>query len=79
VPLSQIDTRTGYAEVFEDFGPEALSHRATEMDAPFGTREPDFDAGVNALGTVRLLQNCVRYGIGKVVLASARGAIYGEQ
>ena len=41
--------------------------------------EPDFDAEVNAFGTVRLLQNCVEHGVGKVVFASTGGAIYGEQ
>jgi UDP-glucose 4-epimerase len=42
-------------------------------------REPEFDADVNVLGTVRLLQNCVRYGLEKVVFASTGGAVYGEQ
>jgi len=31
------------------------------------------------LGTVRLLQNCVEHGVGKVVFASTGGAVYGEQ
>ena len=75
----QIDIRTGCAEVFEDFGPEALSHQAAQMDVRRSVREPDFDAEVNVLGTVRLLENCVRYGVGKVVFASTGGAVYGEQ
>ena len=74
----QIDIRTGCAEVFEDFGPEALSHQAAQMDVRRSVREPDFDAEVNVLGTVRLLENCVRYGVGKGVFAST-GAVYGEQ
>ena len=32
-----------------------------------------------SLGTVRLLQNCARYGVGRVVFASSGGAIYGDQ
>jgi UDP-glucose 4-epimerase len=75
----QIDIRTGCAEVFEDFGPEALSHQAAQMDVRRSVREPDFDAEVNVLGTVWLLENCVRYGVGKVVFASTGGAVYGEQ
>ena len=50
----QIDIRTGCAEVFEDSGPEALSHEATQMDVRRSVREPDFDAEANVLGTVRL-------------------------
>jgi UDP-glucose 4-epimerase len=71
----QIDIRTGCAEVFEDFGPEALSHQAAQMDVRRSVREPDFDAEVNVLGTVWLLENCVRYGVGKVVFASTGGGL----
>ena len=31
------------------------------------------------LGTIGLLQNCVEYGVGKVVFGSSGGAIYSEQ
>jgi UDP-glucose 4-epimerase len=49
------------------------------MDVRRSVREPDFDAEVNVLGTIRLLQNCIEYGVGKVVFASTGGAVYGEQ
>src|ERR687896_2613964 len=49
------------------------------MDVRRSVREPDFDADVNVLGTIRLLQNCVRYGVEKIVFASTGGAVYGEQ
>ena len=73
------DIREGCAEVFEEFRPEALCHQAAQMDVRRSVREPDFDADVNVLGTIRLLENCVRYGVEKVVFASTGGAIYGEQ
>lgn len=73
------DVRSGCAEVFQEFQPEALSHQAAQMDVRRSVREPDFDADVNVIGTVRLLQNCVGQGVGKVVFASTGGAIYGEQ
>jgi UDP-glucose 4-epimerase len=73
------DIRSGCADVFEEFQPQALSHQAAQMDVRRSVREPDFDADVNVLGTVRLLQNCVRYGVEKVVFASTGGAVYGEQ
>jgi UDP-glucose 4-epimerase len=34
---------------------------------------------VNVLGTLRLLENCMKYDIQRVVFASTGGAIYGEQ
>ena len=79
VHLYEADIRTGCAEIFEDFGPEALCHQAAQMDVRRSVREPDFDADVNVLGTIRLLQACVEYGVGKVVFASTGGAVYGEQ
>jgi len=38
-----------------------------------------FDAQVNVLGTMNVLQLAVRYGCRKVVFSSSGGAIYGEQ
>ncbi len=73
------DIRDGCAEIFEEFSPEALSHQAAQMDVRRSVREPDFDAQVNVLATIRLLEDCARYGVGKVVFASTGGAIYGEQ
>ena len=73
------DIRDGCAEIFEEFSPEALSHQAAQMDVRRSVREPDFDAQVNVLATIRLLECCVRYGVEKVVFASTGGAIYGEQ
>ena len=75
----QRDIRDGCAEIFEEFRPEALSHQAAQMDVRRSVREPDFDAQVNVLATIRLLEGCVRYGVEKVVFASTGGAIYGEQ
>ena len=77
--LYEADVRTGCGEVFAEFRPEALSHQAAQMDVRRSVREPDFDADVNVLGTVRLLQNCVEHDVGRVVFASTGGAIYGEQ
>ena len=79
--LYETDIRSGrsLASIFEMFRPEALAHQAAQMDVRRSVREPDYDAEVNILGTVRLLQNCVEHGVGRVVFASTGGAIYGEQ
>jgi UDP-glucose 4-epimerase len=73
------DIGSGCADVFENFRPEVLSHQAAQMDVRRSVREPDFDADVNVIGTVRLLENCAEYEVGKVVFASTGGAVYGEQ
>ena len=51
----EANVRSGCGEVFEDFGAEALSHQAAQMDVRRSVKEPYFDAEVNALGTIRLL------------------------
>jgi UDP-glucose 4-epimerase len=73
------DIRDGCAEIFEEFEPDALSHQAAQMDVRRSVREPDFDADVNVLGTIRLLQRCVEQGVRRVVFASTGGAVYGKQ
>jgi UDP-glucose 4-epimerase len=79
--LYEADIRSGrgLASIFREFEPEALAHQAAQMDVRRSVREPDFDADVNIVGTVRLLQNCVTHGVRRVVFASTGGAIYGEQ
>jgi nucleoside-diphosphate-sugar epimerase len=73
VRFYEADVRTGCREIFEEFRPEALCHQAAQMDVRRSVREPDFDAGVNVLGTIHLLKNCVEHGVQKVVFASTGG------
>ena len=75
----EADIRFSCARIFEEFEPEALSHHAARVGVPRSVHRPDFDADVNVLGTFRLLENCVRYGVRKVVFASTATAIYGTQ
>lgn len=78
VRFYEADIRSGCGWIFEEFEPEVLSHHAAQIDVRRSVREPDFDADVNILGTLRLLQSCVEYGVHRVVFASSGGAVYGE-
>src|SRR5579864_1051493 len=62
------DVRDPYG-LFEAVRPEA--------DVRVSVERPDFDADVNVLGTVRILEAARRTNA-KVVFASTGGAIYGE-
>ena len=73
------DVRSGCEETFREFRPEVLCHQAAQTDVRRSVREPDYDADVNTAGTIRLLQNCVKYGVRRVLFASSGGAVYGEQ
>ena len=57
----------------------AVCHQAAQMDVRKSVADPMFDADVNVKGSVNLLQNCIEYGVKKVLFASTGGAIYGEQ
>ena len=62
----------------EDGGYDVLCHHAAQMDVRRSVREPLFDADVNVLGTLNLLEACRKSGVGRVVYASTGGAVYGE-
>lgn len=64
--------------VFRKERPVALLHLAAQMNVRRSVDDPLFDARVNILGTLNVLQQAVRYGARKVVFASSGGAIYGE-
>jgi UDP-glucose 4-epimerase len=54
-------------------------HLAAQMDVRKSVDDPIFDAQVNVLGMLNVLQQAVRHGVRKVVFSSSGGAIYGEQ
>ena len=58
--------------------PEAIFHLAAQIDVRRSVAEPAFDARVNVVGTVAVLEAAHRAGTPRVVFASTGGAIYGE-
>jgi UDP-glucose 4-epimerase len=66
-------------QVFKKERPSLLVHLAAQMDVRRSVEDPIFDAQVNVLGTLNLLEQAVRHGTRKVIFASSGGAIYGEQ
>jgi UDP-glucose 4-epimerase len=66
------------AEVFERERPEVIDHHAAQIDVRHSVAEPTYDADINILGSINLLQNAVKYQVAKVIYISSGGAIYGE-
>ena len=58
---------------------EVLCHLAAQMDVRRSVADPGFDAEVNVLGFLNLLEAARRSGVRKVIFSSTGGAIYGEQ
>jgi UDP-glucose 4-epimerase len=65
-------------EMFKIERPEAVVHQAAQASVRRSVENPVFDAGVNVLGTVALLQASVRHQVKRFLFASTGGAIYGD-
>ena len=59
--------------------PDVLNHHAAQMDVRRSVADPAFDARVNIIGFINLLQGCVEAGVKKVIFASSGGAVYGDK
>ncbi len=66
-------------KIFKKERPELVSHHAAQIDVRKSVSDPVYDAQVNILGMINLLQCCIKHSVRKVVFASSGGAIYGEQ
>lgn len=66
-------------ELFKKEKFDIVNHHAAQMDVRKSVANPSFDATTNILGTINLLQNCIKTGVNKFVFASTGGAVYGEQ
>ncbi|HBP88081.1 MAG TPA: NAD-dependent epimerase/dehydratase family protein [Nitrospirales bacterium] len=65
--------------VFRNERPLIVVHLAAQMNVRHSTEDPGFDAQVNILGTINVLEHAVKHGVRKVTFASSGGAVYGEQ
>ncbi len=76
--LGDIRDRAFVKSVFSEFKPEAVNHHAAQMDVRRGVREPIFDADVNILGSLNLLEEAVAHKARRFVYIASAGAGYGE-
>jgi UDP-glucose 4-epimerase len=77
----QVDVRDAAAVrgVVERERPEVLVHLAAQMDVRRSVADPAFDAQVNLVGFLNLMEAGRAHGLRRVVFSSTGGAIYGEQ
>ncbi len=77
VTFHEVDIRSDLAPLFDAVRPEVVFHLAAQADVGTSTERPDYDAEVNVLGTVRVLE-AARSAGARVVFSSTGGALYGE-
>ncbi|OBK44165.1 UDP-glucose 4-epimerase [Mycobacterium gordonae] len=64
-------------DILGEHKPEVVFHLAAQIDVRHSVANPQFDASVNVIGTIRLAEAAQRAGVRKVVHTSSGGSIYG--
>jgi UDP-glucose 4-epimerase len=78
--LYKIDVRDKkLANIFKKEKPQAVFHYAAQIDARASARDPMFDAEVNILGSINVLQSAAMAGVKKVIFASSGGSLSSEE
>src|SRR5438094_3127994 len=78
--LYKMDIQSSRLEqVFRRERPSLVMHLAAQINVRRSVEDPLYDAQVNILGTINLLERAVQHGTRKIIFASSGGAIYGEQ
>jgi len=78
--VHEVDIRSAVlSEVIESEAPDCVHHLAAQIDVRRSVDDPMFDASINILGGLNLLESAKTHGVKKVIFASTGGAIYGVQ
>jgi UDP-glucose 4-epimerase len=78
--LHEADIRDGerLAGLVEAAAPDVIFHLAAQIDVRRAVADPAFDAHVNVIGTINVLEAARRAGVRRIVNSSTGGAIYGD-
>jgi UDP-glucose 4-epimerase len=77
VSLVHMDVRDeAIGRVFADFAPEIVSHHAAQHSVAISVRDPLYDAQINVIGLLNVLEFAQKSGVRKVIFASS-GATFG--
>ncbi|MFQ5962825.1 MAG: NAD-dependent epimerase/dehydratase family protein [Candidatus Scalinduaceae bacterium] len=68
----------GLEKIFSKEKPDIVNHHAAQVDLRRSVKEPTYDAQVNILGSLNLIELSNKYNIRKFIYISTGGAIYGE-
>jgi len=65
-------------EAFSSHKPDYVFHLAAQISVSRSVREPAFDADINVVGSIRIMEACVREAVKKIIYTSSGGVMYGE-
>lgn len=65
-----IKDKDGLEKVFIIEKPDIVSHHAAQADVVKSMNDPSFDAKINILGSLNIIQPCIKYNVQKIIFAS---------
>jgi len=65
-------------KIFKKHNIDIVNHHAAQLDVRKSVENPIFDAQVNIIGSLNLLENSMKYKVKKFIFASSGGVMYGE-
>ena len=75
----EVDIRSPeMAEIMEREKPDVVNHHAAHIDVRRSVADPLYDASINIVGSISLLELCRKIGVKKIIYISSGGAMYGE-
>jgi UDP-glucose 4-epimerase len=67
------------AKSIAEIKPDVLNHHAAQMDVRRSVADPTFDARINIIGFINLLEASKVAGVKRVIFSSSGGAVYGDR
>jgi len=79
VSFHQLDIRNDdVMQLIERRAPEVIFHLAAQADVRVSVADPVFDASVNIIGSLNIMEGARRGGTARIVAAGSGGTLYGE-
>lgn len=72
----EICDKNSLADVFEKVKPDIVYHLAAQINVRKSITDPVLDAEINTIGTLNILNECVKHKVKKIIFSSSGGAIY---
>ena len=66
-------------KLIAEIKPDVLNHHAAQMDVRRSVADPTFDARINIIGFINLLEASKDAGVKRVIFSSSGGAVYGDR
>ncbi|HDP70349.1 MAG TPA: NAD-dependent epimerase/dehydratase family protein [Actinobacteria bacterium] len=71
-------TDKALSKIFDKEKPDIVNHHAAQIDVRKSVQDVFFDVKQNVLGSLNVIENCVKHDVKKLIYASTGGALYGE-